>query len=603
MSLYTRTTFTIGDSRFSSFHSLKLSQTIEGHHTFEILISYDWLSQLGKGLFTAGREFLGKEISITITGVEAAAAQKPLQFNGVVTGINAGKESDGTHGFCVIKGFSPTILLEDDPHIATFEMQSLREIVSQAMKGVSPYGSAPAVQPANTDPLKYIVQYKESTHHFIERLAARYGEWYFYDGQKIIFGNYSPKEISLTHQVDLIDFDLGLQVHPNNTRFTGYEYRRNQVVENETAAQAAGQMNNYTAHMQDVSDKLYRKTSLHKLNYGFSSAAKETVDEFTLLQKKGRQAQMVLLKGTSQHTALRIGDIISINESVFGQANHGRFVVTRLDHLCTENGLYKNTFEAIPADTAMPRVDFRPQTGCEPQSAIVTDNNDPKGLGRIRARFRWQQQGSTPWIRLIAPHGGSGKGFYFVPELGEEVWVGFENGNPEAPYVMGTAYNGDAKTDYGDPQNNIKAIRTRSGHTIRLDDTEGAESITITDKSGNTIQLDTAGKNIHITAMETIDLTAKNINLKASESVTVDAGENVETTAGTDVKVKAGDAYTLQAINITEEATEDIIQSAQDAMKLRSGTMGLYTTLGDIKIIGSGTTVLQGNKMVKISKG
>ncbi|WP_212004855.1 type VI secretion system Vgr family protein [Chitinophaga sp. HK235] len=603
MSLYTRTTFTIGENRFSSFHSLRLSQTIQGHHTFEILIGYDWLSQLGEGLFTAGREFLGKEISITIEPIKSSSAYKPVQFNGIVTGINTGKESDGTHGFCIVKGYSPTILLEDDPHIASFEMKSLQEIVSQAMKGASPYCSSPSIHPNTGGALKYIVQYKETTQHFLKRLAARYGEWYFYDGQKIIFGDYTPQETALTHQVDLVDFDLGLEVQPNNTRFTGYEYRRNQVVENETTAQPSGKMNQYSAHMQEVSDRLYRKTSLYKLNHGFDSAAKETVDYSTFLQKRGSQARMVVLKGTSQHTALRIGDIVSINESVFGAANHGQFVVTRLEHMCTENGLYKNTFEAIPADTAMPEINLQPLTGCEPQSAIVTDNNDPKGLGRIRARFRWQQQGSTPWIRLIAPHGGSGKGFYFVPELGEEVWVGFENGNPEAPYVMGTAYNGDAKTDYGDAQNNIKAIRTRSGHTIRLDDTDGAESITITDKNGNVIQLDTAGKNIHITALESINLNAKNINLVASENVSMDAGRNVETTAGADVKVTALDDYTLTATNISEEAHEDITQTALDAMKMRSATMSMYTTLGDIKIIGSGTTILQGNKMVKISKG
>ncbi|MBC9928940.1 type VI secretion system Vgr family protein [Chitinophaga qingshengii] len=600
MSLYTRTSFSIGEHQFTSFHSLQLSQTIQGHHHFRILIGYDWLEKLGQGMFSAARNFLGKEISMTIKPMDTFGVYKAVTFNGLVTGVHTGKESDGTHGFCVITGSSPTILLENDPHIATFEQQSLQNIVMSALKGTNPYAQT-EVKPAHEDNLKYIVQYKETAQQFITRLAARYGEWYFYDGQKIVFGKYTPQKVALTHQQDLMDFDITLEVKPNNIRFSGYEYRQNTVVENDTQSQPGASMNNYVSHLKEVSEKLYRKPSLYKPNYNFSGDAKAQLDDFTALQQRGRLSEMVVLSGTSSNTSLKIGDIVSISES--GNIHHGEFVVTGLEHHCTENGHYHNTFTAIPADTAMPRVDLTPVSGCEPQSATVTDNADPKGLGRIRVRFRWQQQGSTPWIRIVAPHGGGNKGFYFIPELQEEVWVAFEDGNPEAPYVLGTTYNGDAKTEFGDDQNNIKAIRTRSGHTIRLDDTSNEESITITDKNGNIITLDTSGKHIHITAPENLNLTAKNIHITAKENITMDAGKNVVADAADNIRVTAGEEYALKATNISGVAGDGISFFAQEDYKQTSGTMQLLSLLGDMKIIGSGTTVLQGNKKVKISKG
>lgn len=577
MSLYTKTSFTIGDHQFTSFHALQLSQTIRGHHVFEITIGYDWLAKLGNGLFASGKGFLGKEISITITPVEPQRSMKPFTFNGIVTGISMGKESEGTHGFCVIKGSSPTVLLEDDENIACFEKQSLTTIVTDALKACSPFSRSPQVNPETSGNLKYIVQYRETTWQFIERLASRYGEWFFYNGEKMVFGKYQPVKTTLTHQLDLVDFKLDLTVVANNRKLSGYDYRQTQVVENTTDT-AAGGMNPYSSHLKDVSKRLYGKTSLYKVNHGFASDAKSELDKFTAVQQKSRLAQMAVLKGTSKNTSLRIGDIVSVDESLFSKEHHGEFVVTRLEHTCTENGLYLNHFEAIPADTAMPVVDLDNIPVCEPQSAVVTENHDPKGLGRVRVKFRWQASGSTPWIRLIASHGGSGKGFYFIPEVGEEVWVDFEGGNPEAPYVLGTTYNGNAKTNFGDSANNIKAIKTRSGHVIRLDDSSGSESITITDKAGNIITLDTAGKNISISAPETITVNAKNISISAQQNISVNAGDNITQRAAKDFK--------LYAANITEIA-DDTMQRTAKSMQKTAEQMKMTSTKADIEFHSS----------------
>jgi type VI secretion system secreted protein VgrG len=118
---------------------------------------------------------------------------------------------------------------------------------------------------------------------------------------------------------------------------------------------------------------------------------------------------------------------------------------------------------------------------------------------------------------------------YFVPEVGEEVLVAFENRNPEKPYMQGAMYNGNEVPGFHTPSNDIKTIQTRSGHIIKFTEDE---SIIITDKSGNIIHLDTVGSNINITAPETITITCKNMNINVAENMNTTVGANKSDAVG-----------------------------------------------------------------------
>ena len=155
----------------------------------------------------------------------------------------------------------------------------------------------------------------------------------------------------------------------------------------------------------------------------------------------------------------------------------------------------------------------------------------------------------TPWIRVVQPYTGGGKGFYFIPEIGEEVLVDFEGGNAERPFVIGAHYNGEAKSGY---KPTTKAIHTQSGTKILLNDTEG--SIRIEDPSGNVYQMDGKG-NIEIKAPKNITFVAgENISLRATASIDIDAGVDISETAGAMLNKNAIGDYSLTAANITEIA-------------------------------------------------
>lgn len=167
----------------------------------------------------------------------------------------------------------------------------------------------------------------------------------------------------------------------------------------------------------------------------------------------------------------------------------------------------------------------------------VIDLDDPEKLGRVRARMPQFDDQLTDWARLVTPMAGKGRGLFLRPEVGDEVLIAFENGDPRRPYVLGALWS---KVDTPPPddgnqtQNNWRFVVSRSGHILRFDDTQGAEKIEVIDKSGKLkLVVDASGKKIQITCdtgdielsapAGTIKLDAKTVEIKSSADATLEA--------------------------------------------------------------------------------
>lgn len=175
---------------------------------------------------------------------------------------------------------------------------------------------------------------------------------------------------------------------------------------------------------------------------------------------------------------------------------------------------------------------------------VVINNQDPQGQGRVQISFPTLSDNTIgAWARIAVLMAGNQRGTFFLPEVGDEVLVAFEYGDLSRPYVLGGLWNGqDAPPDTNaDGKNNKRLIKSRSGHIVRFDDTDGSEKIEIIDKTGNnSITFDAANNVIKITSAADIELNASNgtIKLKAN---TLD----VSTTGNT--KIKASGEMTLEA--------------------------------------------------------
>lgn len=175
---------------------------------------------------------------------------------------------------------------------------------------------------------------------------------------------------------------------------------------------------------------------------------------------------------------------------------------------------------------------------------IVTNNQDPDKLGRVKVKFPWlSNENESFWARIATPMAGKERGIYFLPEVDDEVLVIFEHGDMRFPYVIGALWNGkdSPPATNDDGKNNLRVIKSRSGHIIRLNDEEGKEKIEIIDKSEkNSLVFDTANNTITITS-------DKDINLKASQGTIKLEAQKIEIKSSSDTKIEASAGMDIKA--------------------------------------------------------
>lgn len=161
---------------------------------------------------------------------------------------------------------------------------------------------------------------------------------------------------------------------------------------------------------------------------------------------------------------------------------------------------------------AIAKVTQAPQIGLDPDAAS-------KLGARVKVSFPWlSDSNESSWARVLTPMSGDGMGMYFMPDEGDTVMVAFQEGEFSMPVVIGSVWDGPKLPPVYPPafKNSIRMIKSRSGHTIKFDDTTGLEQVVIKDKGGSEIVMDFDGS-VSITAKTNLTLKATgNINLQAS---------------------------------------------------------------------------------------
>lgn len=174
--------------------------------------------------------------------------------------------------------------------------------------------------------------------------------------------------------------------------------------------------------------------------------------------------------------------------------------------------------------------------------AVVSDIADPESLGRVKVTLPWAPDTGgdkyDAWARIATLMAGNNRGTWFIPDVGDEVLVAFEGGEPRRPYVLGALWNGQDKpheTMDGGGKNFRKVIRSRNGVKITLDDKDGQEqfiaetpggqkltlkdgpgSIELADSNGNSLKMEASG--ITLTTSASLTINASTVTVNASST-------------------------------------------------------------------------------------
>lgn len=561
-------TVLINGNKLEQVAHISVVQRMDWHHTFEVRLP---LKDAKLETFKEQAEKdLGKKAVIRINFAPERPDSHDFSFKGVVTHAAFSRSQGGTPEIA-LSGSSVTCLLDDASINRSFTEKPLEKIVEEVCQDSKskPVDFALEVQPAYQASLPFTVQYEESNFHFLGRLAARYGEWFYFDGEKLHFGKPSAQqEESLMFGGNLFSFDIGLQMERKAFELRHYDHVKSEALKaNEDSGKKTGLEGDALGKIPlKESDALLAERSLVMIG---ASPDQADLDQRATGMKAASATRSVVLRGVSDNTRLTVGKKVKVQGPKTemekgGALDYGTFLITSISH-SSGNGNYQNQFEAIPADVAMiPMLSGLRQAVCDPQVAKVTDVDDPDKLGRVKVQFLWQQGTSetSPWIRVIQPHASDGFGGYAIPETGEEVMVDFEFNDPEQPYVVGSMYNGKAKPDqaWATPKNETRAFRTKSGNEIIIIDKSGKESIQVRNKDGKNEVVMTLGGEPTLTVKTEGKLTleAKTIEMKCQQlDIEAKAGAKLNASGAIEIKsdsqLKAGAAQvTLEGSAMTE---------------------------------------------------
>ena len=513
----------------------------------------------------SSKKWLGESIVVK-------AANTPI-FVGVVTNVQLHREGSD-FGCIIVSGYSATYRMETAHSCFSWNDTTIGDVVKKLCAEAKVQLE---LNPAYKENKDYICQYEESDFDFIRRLAHQYQEWMYFDGTKLIFGK--PRKLAdpirLEYGTTLSSLDIGLQTLARSEQVFSYHSGADREMQRMTPDLAYGH------------DKLAGEAFRASLGI-FSKPARQHAlprisNETELVNYMGRKqaaetAETHYITAESQVPTLRVGSVISLYSSFLERVGNlseeslGNFIIIEITHEVSQGSYYKNRFKAIPATIkALPSPKVRMPLA-ETQMATVLSNADPEGKGRVRVRMNWQTDGmQTGWVRVMTPDGGSSsdvksnRGFVFIPEVGDQVLLGFRHGDPARPYVMGSLFNGTTGGG-GLEGNHMKSLTTRSGHTIKLNDSLSSLGITIKDIKGNSIHIDSVGddiiinakRNITINAGETFTVNCKNANILAEESINMNAEQDITSVSGESTSIQAGES-------LTEIAADSYVLSANDA--------------------------------------
>ncbi len=590
------TTVTVAGTKVH-FIRLQLNQAFNAHHTFRIEVDFEefggnWMDDPTKLI-----NYIGEEVTITMKHKDTGEQNL---FSGIITNVSM----SGYHGqqnVIVVTGCSPTIKLAGKPAMDSFMDLPLQQIVDEAV-GNSGNGCAVTANPVFGSTLDYICQYDENCFDFLNRLSWEFGEWFYYDGTTCYFGKKEGEGSTVEYDKEMTYFDLSANLTPG--KFNRYHYlvHDDKEIDKDDPSSVPG-VRGYLEVSKGRSESVY--TSEANIPLGALVNTKKDLDDLVKAEKSRAVSEMLVIKGATQTCKIKIGAPITIklpDTMDVAAKSVDTFVITQVTHEIDQKGHYSNSFSGVMSGLEVIPMAQPPLPLAQPQIASVKTNDDEKKLGRVKVEFQWQKKAgkTTNWIRVQATDAGksdkvpNNRGLVTIPEKDDIVMVGFEYGDPNRPFVMGSIFS-EKVSQGGKDNNKIKSYTTRVDSSVTFDDEKG--SITIKDQQGSDSTLTFDGeKNIVMAAGESITLVCGKsiIVLEKDGTITIN-GTKIYNAASEEINISTGDleggnysGISVEPDNVGITAIKDIVEVSKN-VTLGSGGNGIIAMdeKGEITVNGT----------------
>jgi phage protein D len=460
---------------------------------------------------------VGKRIEVRIGARDEMAPQ--TLFRGQIVTI----EPEFGAGGCsvTVRAYDRSHLLHRSRMARTFQNQTASDIVSKIVKEAG----LDARCDSSGEPYDYVQQVNETDWDFIWRLAERIGFEFVIDDQTAHFRRPVPDgAVELHWPETLRSFRPRVTAvqQVNEVTLLAHDPKTKQALE------ATATSPNQIAQIGVARDAIvgaFQASTLHVATEPVKSKAEGDALAQALLDKLANG--YVAAEGiTPGNPRIRAGAKVSVTG--VGEKFSGTYRVATSTHVLRGGGVYQTHFANSAAHTIVGSIGADgsgpPSFGAQLVLGVVTNNDDPDDLGRVRVRYpALGPDAEGAWARIATTSAGSERGLLMLPVAGEEVLVGFEHDDTTRPYVLGSLFNGRDKPGDGLLQGKDGSFAVQSDHKIHL---KAADDITI--EGAKALAIDIGG----------------DASLKATGALEV-SGQNVKVTGSTEVKIEAMTSLTL----------------------------------------------------------
>jgi uncharacterized protein involved in type VI secretion and phage assembly len=533
---------------------------------------------------------LGKAVEISAETSGAQGSRSGTLFKGEITALEPHFSGQGGTSM-VIRGYDKSHRLHRGKKTKTWLEKTDSALATEMA------GNADLENDVDTTTVTYpyVMQYNQSDMEFLMARAERIGYQVLVDDGKLYFKKGDWALSGTPPELKLGDSLLSFQPCWSGTHQAEKMTVRSWDPKGKAAIEKALTSANSALNQGGMTE-----TGGAKANTAFSSAEEVittmpafTVDEVTAIAE-GLQNDISREFVSAEGVCLgdpRIKAGGKVNISNVGTRFKGTYFVTSVLHTYSKEG-YRTRFSISgrKPNTLSYLLDAGNGHG-QAQGlvngvvpAMVTDLNDPDELGRIKVVYPWLDAAQESfWVRVAAPMAGPERGMMFLPEVDDEVLVAFEHGDIHRPYMIGALWNDTdpppkpTSESVADGKVVQRVIKTRSGHIIVLDDTEGSEQIIIRDKTEvNEIAINSSDNSMAI---------------KCDGDLTIETGGKFTVTSTGDMSLKSSANGTIEATqNMDIKATSNVNVKATSNMTVE-GTVGVTVKNAAAEVALSGPTV------------
>ena len=383
------------------------------------------------------------------------------------------------------------------------------------------------------------------------------------DGKLVVkppdFG--TPAALEVTWGADLIDFaaDIDARQQWKSVQANSWSPAQQALLQGTSASPGAG---NAQGNLDGAALAAVASPDVRTLQ----SCAPQTKDVLDAWAKATQlKAALARVRGhvTMQGNAKALaGTLLSVKG--VGERFSGDVYLSAVQHEIADGNWVCRAEFGLPPDWHVERADVRApaNAGLLPGirglhiGVVMKLDEDPEGEQRVQVRLP-SLQVETPglWARLAQGHASSGFGSFFVPEIGDEVVLGFFNDDPGHAVILGSLYSSSRTPPYAlEAQNNTKALVTRCKHRVEFNEED--KIITIETPSKNTLVLDDKDQSVLLKDQNgnSIKLSSAGIALDSPKDIKLTAQGAISLTATTGIKLDCQADIQAQGLNITAQA-------------------------------------------------